>query len=357
MNEEILDKYNVYLRQKYRKKNTRRCEYSSVSNCLKWIGKPVEEITMDDLYRWKIYLMDNYKTNGNIRRISSVNLFFRWYGKPELKLPVPRQEFVDKVILSNEEIEAYLNAAKRNPLWYLIALLQIDGIMRPGEFSLLKLSDIDWKNQKLHLEDTKTGNNHIILSPRIVEAIKAYLPYRNPLPEYEDYLIIIPNGKYAGRPPSDNRGEFIQNVTKRIAIAAGITKHVTPYTIKRSVITNLFNQHVNPRIIQRMARHRRIEYTLRYDHTTDDMVLEHFKERNHMQNDRNHEVNDRNHEVINRNHEVINRNHIDDLNSESKAKLLFERFLQGEIDVNMLKQGLEVLGIAERKSYEDLAYV
>ena len=35
--------------------------------------------------------------------------------------------------------------------------------------------------------------------------------------------------------------------------------------------------HINLEIIQRKARHRKIETTLRYDHVSDDMVKEYFE--------------------------------------------------------------------------------
>lgn len=38
-----------------------------------------------------------------------------------------------------------------------------------------------------------------------------------------------------------------------------------------------FNKQVNPKIIQRKARHRKIETTLRYDHVSDDMVRKYFE--------------------------------------------------------------------------------
>ena len=46
----------------------------------------------------------------------------------------------------------------------------------------------------------------------------------------------------------------------------------------QTLINNSFNNHVNPKIIQRKARHRKIETTLRYDHVSDDMVREYFEE-------------------------------------------------------------------------------
>ncbi|MGC9308789.1 MAG: hypothetical protein ACP5FL_08465 [Thermoplasmatota archaeon] len=49
---------------------------------------------------------------------------------------------------------------------------------------------------------------------------------------------------------------------------------LNPVDIQKSFFP--FSNHVNPKIIQRKARHKRIESTLRYDHTTDAMVMEHW---------------------------------------------------------------------------------
>ena len=46
--------------------------------------------------------------------------------------------------------------------------------------------------------------------------------------------------------------------------------------IKPSSITSSFNRQVNPKILQRQARHKRIETTLLYNQTTDEMVKEFY---------------------------------------------------------------------------------
>lgn len=166
-----------------------------------------------------------------------------------------------------------------------------------------------------YLDDTKTGDNHIIMSPRLQDAIDDYLPNREPKPEYRDYLIIMPKGRYKGMPPNE-RGEFVRNHTKQIAVRANIEKYVSPYIIKPSSITCDFENKINPKIIKRKARHRRIETTLRYDHTDDDMVRRHFEERD------------------------LDFEHMP---YKEKQRVLFSRYLQGEIDVKTLKQGLETL--------------
>jgi len=273
---QILEKYHQYLDLNYRKKTTIQNYYYYVRKFLQWMNKPMGEITKDDMLKWRGYLLHTYMKNGNARRVASANHFAKWLGREDLKIPVPTQEHSNKIVLSEQELNGYLETSKENPFWHVIALFQIDGLLRPSEFSYIKINNLDHKNQTLYLDDTKTGNNYIILSPRLIQAIKEYLPHRYPKPEYEEYLIIIPNGTYKGKVPKPFGG-FINKTTKQIAQKAGITKYVAPYIIKPSSITLDFNKQVNPKIIQRKARHRKIETTLRYDHVSDDMVREYFE--------------------------------------------------------------------------------
>ncbi len=131
----------------------------------------------------------------------SVNHFTKWLERTDLKIPVPGQEHSNKIVPSEQELNQYIEVSKENPLWYMIALFQIDGLLQPSEFSILKISNMDFGNQTFYLDDTKTGNNYIILSPRLVEAIKNYLPYREPLSDYENYLVILPDGTFKGKAP------------------------------------------------------------------------------------------------------------------------------------------------------------
>jgi site-specific recombinase XerD len=272
---QILEKYNQYLNLNYSKKTTIQNYYYHVRKFLQWMKKPIDEVTRDDMLKWKGYLLHTYMKNGNARRVASANHFTKWLERTDLKIPVPCQEHSNKIVLSEQELNNYLETSKEDPFWHVIALFQIDGLLRPSEFSYIKLSNLDLDNQILYLDDTKTGNNYIILSPRLIEAINNYIPYRRPKLEFEDYLIIIPDGTYKGKVPKPFGG-FINRTTKLIAQKAGITKYVAPYIIKPSSITLDFNKQVNPKIIQRKARHKKIETTLRYDHVSDDMVREYF---------------------------------------------------------------------------------
>jgi len=51
-----------------------------------------------------------------------------------MKLPIPNQVHSDKITLSEKELNSYIEAREDNPLDHLIALLLIDGLLRPSEF-------------------------------------------------------------------------------------------------------------------------------------------------------------------------------------------------------------------------------
>ena len=270
--------------------------------------------------------------NGNGSRLWALNHFTCIIlKKKELRVSVPGGKSVNKPVMNEEELKRYINSA-RSPLEYLVAILQIDGLLRPTEICMLSMSNIDFENQKLYLDDTKTGNNYIIMSPRLLKALQDYLPYRcTPRRrEDKDRLIIIPRGSHRGLAPQNERGDFVYNTTKRIAARAGFKRSIYPYLIKPSAITNDLNNHVNPKIVQRKARHRRLESTLRYDHTSDEMVRKHFQEMYTVDN-------------------------IGSLKPQDKMKVMLDRLIAGDIDKETFKSGIDIL-FPEKHRKTDIAY-
>ena len=337
MNEEIMEKYQKHLRVKYRNSNTRKNNYKFAKLFLGWVekekGKTCGQINQGDTKDYKAFCLETYEVNGNVARLNGVNNFVDDFLKrPELRATAPRAIPVNKQILSEKELERYVKSAE-TPMEKLIVTYQVDAFIRPGEFGKLRISLHDTENQIVYMDDTKTGNNSVIFTPNMDEAYEGYLRARvEPKePKYDDHLIIIDRGSHYGKPLSEKRGDYIWRHTKKIAARAGFRRSVYPYLIKPSAITDGFNKKVNPRILQRQARHSRIETTLMYDHTSDEMVKEYFnKAQRHLNTDR--------------------------LKPEDKAKVWMDKLLADEIDLKTFKTGLDVL-LPKKHMGDDVGYV
>ena len=337
MNTEILQKYWEYLRQEYQKQHTRENYYKFARLFLRWLeetkGKTVKNLTAKDTRDYKAYCLETYKVNGNVGRLNALNNFVDdFLHKPKLRITAPKSTSVNKDVLTDNEIQRYVNSAE-TPLEKLIAIYQVDGLLRPNEFAKLRISLHNIEKQIIYLDDTKTGNNSVIFTPRMIEAYQNYIKTRiKPKhKEHSDCLIIIDKGSNYGLPVKTDRSDFVWRHTKTIAVKAGIRRSVYPYLIKPSAITDGFNRQVNPRILQRQARHKNIETTLRYDHTDDKMTLEYFNR--------------------------VQRNiDLDSLQPEDKARIWLDKLLTDEIDLKTFKTGIDVL-LPKKHRGDDVGYV
>lgn len=333
MNEEILKKYEVYLRDKHGKKNTIDAYTQGITHLARYLKKPLEQATLDEVIAWKSTLV-----NQNTQRTFSysVNTFFRWLGKPDLHLTIPKGKLANKQVFSIDERDRFLKTAEENPLDNMVALLLYDSILRPDEIINIKHKDIDFENHVIYLDKTKVNSDvPALMSPRLEKAIRDYLSLR-PRPNTKmdaEYLII--QGKGCGRGSRLKTTYGIRTITSRIALRAGIQRKVTPYkTVKPSALTLRFNDKVNPQTLQRLARHRDILSTLIYDHSNDEDALRYLKNQSSEKDFTN-------------------------LSPKQKAQVLLDRLFKGEIDQHTFDAGLELLKPdfeIEQKSQRDVGY-
>ena len=181
------------------------------------------------------------------------------------------------------------------------------------------------------MDDVKTGNNSVILPPNMEAAFNEYLQHKlEPKRKIDrDKLIIIDKGSHYGLALAEN-SKFIYRHTRMISVRSGFKRSIYPHLIKPSAITEGFNQQVNSKILQRQARHKNIETTLRYDHTSDKMARDYF---NRVQSE-----------------------NMDTLSPDDKAKVWLDKLLANEIDLKTFKTGIDVL-LPHRRKDEDIGYI
>lgn len=198
------------------------------------------------------------------RRISTVGSFYDFLVREEVLEHSPvahvrrpkRPEDVQRSWLTRPQLHDWLDAAEElgGYDYPLACLLGLNGL-RIGEVCKANVPDLgeDRWHHTLRIIGKGDETAMIPLPPRTRLAIDQALDGRETGP-----LILTQAGTRM------NRGAGARAV-QRIAKAAGIKKHITPHSLRRSAITAGLSAGVSLRDMQLFARHKNPSTTIRYD--------------------------------------------------------------------------------------------
>jgi len=166
-------------------------------------------------------------------------------------LPVVKREKKIPVILSKDEIEKLVSAAK-NINHRLIIQTGYSAGLRVSELISLRWQDIDFDRNLIHVKKAKGKKDRIVmLSQKLKESL---LGLSN---DKDSYVFLTNrNGKYTQR--------TIQKVIENAANKAGIKKKITPHTLRHSFATHLLENGTDIRYIRDLLGHSSINTTLIY---------------------------------------------------------------------------------------------
>lgn len=207
------------------------------------------------------------------RLLSGVRAFFRYLrlekiieGDPAALLEAPRLERHIPDVLTVEEIDDMIRAidpgkeeSTRNQA--IIETLYGSGL-RVSELVELRLSLLGLEEGVVIVEGKGSKQRMVPLSPASVALIELYLPQRARLdikPEGSDVLFLNRRGRPLTR-------VMVFYIIRDLARAAGITKTVSPHTLRHSFATHLLEGGANLRAIQEMLGHESIQSTEIYLH-------------------------------------------------------------------------------------------
>jgi site-specific recombinase XerD len=150
----------------------------------------------------------------------------------------------------------------------IIELLFSSGL-RVSELVSLDRDHINLKRREFMVRGKGQKDRPIFISPEAADWISKYLDMRT---DNTTPLFI----RYSGTKQVDNSGNFtrltarsIQRMVSRYARLAGITKHVSPHTLRHSFATDLLMNGADLRSVQAMLGHSNIATTQIYTHVTD----------------------------------------------------------------------------------------
>lgn len=191
------------------------------------------------------------------------------------KIPERTVEF-----LSREEVETLFSAIDEKSKTALRDLAILETLystgLRVSELAALNRNQIDLKRREFMVRGKGRKPRIVFLSQRAVDRIQAYAKSRNDA--FEPLFL------NTGRPRSGTditKGErqrlstvSIETMVRKYAMLAGITKKVTPHTLRHSFATDLLQNGADIRAVQEMLGHASITTTQIYTHLTNRRLRE-----------------------------------------------------------------------------------
>lgn len=244
--------------------------------------KTVEDITLEKVRLFRRYLANE---GGGGKGVSPATLnyhfialrqFLKYLSKRDI--PAMSAEKIDLAKLPErsidtlypEELDALLKAPHRKTIndlrdQAILQTLFATGL-RISEAIRLNRDDIRSSSNEIAVRGKGNKIRVVFLSPGAQAAINAYLPHRHDV----DPALFIRHKKQA-KQQDDLRltVRSVQRLIKKHAAAAGITKDITPHTLRHSFATDLLRNGADVREVQQLLGHASITTTQIYTHLTD----------------------------------------------------------------------------------------
>ncbi len=256
--------YREYLKRMRYSESTLKTYTSLFNEFLNFIS-PItfEDFSEEDIRRYQDWLVNEKKVKISTQgqAINAIKFYLEKVlrGKREVYyIERPRKERQLPIVLSKEEVVKLIAATPNEKHKLSFAMLYSTG-MRISELLHLRLSDIDLDRCIVHIKNAKGKKDRItVLSKNLIPVIETFIEAHHP----KYWLLEGPKRKQYS-------ASSIRQTLKRNAKLAGITKNVTPHTLRHSFATHLLEQGTDLRYIQELLGHSSPETTAIYTSVTD----------------------------------------------------------------------------------------
>lgn len=170
----------------------------------------------------------------------------------------PKKGFHLPTILSAEETDRLLHSLHNLKHICMLYLLYGCGV-RLKELRYIQLHDIWWDRNQIMVRNGKGDKDRVVmLSQNLKQILRIYCD------EYMPQMWLIEGQDRM----SQYSSKSVQNVVKNALNKAGITKRVTPHTLRHCFATHLMDNGVQMPYIQALLGHKDIKTTMIYTHVT-----------------------------------------------------------------------------------------
>jgi site-specific recombinase XerD len=260
----------------------------------------ISEVNPELVRKWRLWLnrlgtntSDELQKSTQNYHLIALRSFLKYCAKRDIpalpadKIELARTKRVQVTFLNEDEMQRLLeepDISRENGLRdrAILELLYSSGL-RVSELAALNKDHINLKRREFMVRGKGQKDRPIFISEEATEWIQRYLDKR---PDNSSPLFV----RVGGSKKTDQSGNHkrltarsIQRMVSRYAMLAGITKHVSPHTLRHSFATDLLMNGADLRSVQALLGHSNISTTQIYTHVTDPH-LKNVHEKYHRRN-------------------------------------------------------------------------
>lgn len=232
-----------------------------IEQCLHFSGgKSPREIAGADVRSYLEHLSDNDVSASTLNTAySALQFYFEKILRRKFFVTIPRAKKEKRlpIVLSKGDVMRLI-ASIRNKKHQTIVQLLYGAGLRVGEVVQIRMCDIDLDRMQLHVVRAKGAKDRYTIVP---ESLKLILLAQARLKQSQDFLFT--NGR-GGRLSTTS----VQHIVSQAGVRAGISKAVTPHTLRHSFATHLLESGTDIRYIQELLGHAKLATTQIYTHVT-----------------------------------------------------------------------------------------
>ena len=175
-------------------------------------------------------------------------------------IPFPKSRKRLPTVLSPEEVTRLIDAACN--LYHRTLLMTLySTAARRAELCRLKVQDIDSQRMMIRINQGKGGRDREVpLSPKLLEILRVYFRWMRPT------TFLFPGTVKGVRADVPITPNVVWLACRQAAQRAGITKRLSPHSLRHSCASHLLEAGADLRTIQVLLGHSRLEHTLIYLH-------------------------------------------------------------------------------------------
>ena len=244
---------------------TIRLYISAVKDFAQYFHRSPEKLGPEHIRKYQHHLLVEKKLAPRTvkARTSALRfLYVRTLKRPYMleHLPIPKVPLTLPTVLTQEEVQRMIEAASNLMHRTMIMMLYSTG-MRRGELCQLKVSDVDSERKMIRIRVGKGSKDRDVpLSEKLLETLREYWRWMKP----KTWLFPGHVRGWRADVPIDEK--TVWHACKQAKQRAGITKRVSPHTLRHRYATHLHEAGADLRTIQHLLGHAEIKHTIIYLH-------------------------------------------------------------------------------------------